>query len=253
MRPASVAVVVVTRNRPELLADALRSVSGQRPAPLEVRIANDGEASVEAAVDAAGLLEVTLLPVAVGNPGAARNRAAAGARAEVLAFLDDDDLWLPGHLEGLAAAFADPACEVAYRDSAVVRERVRDDGTRVETDRRTLALDWDAQVMAVNDYIPPSAMAVRRECFESLGGFDESFSRSEDWDFLLRAAARAAPRRVSGVTAEIRLREHGNASADHGPERRACLDRLSSRHGLPALAIKTFWEVAGDVAGEPRS
>lgn len=248
MKRPSVAVVVVTRDRPELLADALRSVAAQRWAPLEVRIANDGAAPIEAAVDAAGLLEVTVLPVSAGSPGAARNRAAAGARAEVLAFLDDDDRWRPDHLEGLASALADPGCELAYRDSAVVRERVRDDGERVEIERRVIALDWDPEVMAVNDYVPPSAFAVRRERFEGLGGFDEGFACSEDWDFLLRAAARAWPRRVPGVTAEVRLRDQGNASADRGPERRACLDRLSARHGLPYLDIKTFWEVAGDVA-----
>jgi hypothetical protein len=107
--------------------------------------------------------------------------------------------------------------------------------------------------MAENDFVPPSALAVRRALFERLAGFDESFACSEDWDFLLRAARLSAPRRVPGVTVEVRLREHGNASADRGPARQGCLDRLSARHRLPALSIKTFWEVARDVGatGEP--
>ena len=249
--PGTLAVILVTRDRPRLLADALRSVAEQRHAPLEVRIADDGETPAEEAVGASGLLEVTLLPVDVRNAGAARNRAAAGARANVLAFLDDDDRWLPDHLAGLARAFADPDCAIAYRDSAVVYEEVDARGRRRDLDRRVIARDWDPVTMARDDYVPPSALAVRRDLFERLGGFDESFRYSEDWDFLLRAAEHARPRRAPGVTVEVRLRAQGNLSADRGAERLAALERLAARHRLPALEIKTFWEVANAVGAPP--
>ena len=246
----TIAVIVVTRNRPRLLADALRSVTIQVPPPRELRVANDGTDSIEDAIDAAGVLETTVLPVQVGNAGAARNRAAAGAHAEVLAFLDDDDRWLPGHLAGLAEAFRDPATQLAFRDCRVVREQFAQDGTRTEQERRTIALDWDPEVMRVNDFIPPSAWAIRRSAFQRWGGFDESFAFSEDWDLLLRAAAETRPRRVAGVTVEVRMRESGHLSGDRGPQRQASLDRLAARHGLPPLVIKTFWEVAADVTRE---
>jgi len=248
----TVAAILVTRDRPRLLSDALASVAAQRVAPLEVRIADDGEVPVAEVVAGSGLLEITVLPVEVKNPGAARNRAAAGARAELLAFLDDDDRWRPDHLEGLLPAFDDPSCGIAYRDAVVVREEVRRDGERFDLERRTIERDWDPEVMAENDYVPPSAMVVRRAWFERLGGFDESFVCSEDWDFLLRAARLGEPRRVPGLTVEVRLREHGNASADRGEARRSCLDRLAGRHGLPPLAIKTFWDVAGDIGRSRR-
>jgi len=244
----TVSVVIPTRNRPALLADALASVAAQRPAPLEVRIAADGDPPSDPRTASARLPNTVVVRAGAGHPGAARNRAAAGASGEVLAFLDDDDRWLPGHLEGLLRAFADPGVAVAYRDCVVVRERCQPGGARVDLERREIARDWDAGVMAVNDYVPPSALAVRRTAFEGLGGFDPSFAFSEDWDLLLRAAALRRPVRVPGVTVEVRMREWGNASADAGAERRRCLDRLSARHGLPALEIKTFWDVARDVA-----
>jgi len=247
VRAPTVAVIVATRNRPRLLADALASVAAQRASPLEVRIANDGGVPVEDAVSASGLLEVTVLPTEMGNAGAARNLAATGARADLLAFLDDDDRWLPDHLEALMRAFREPACEIAFCDSAVVRERVEDDGRRVELGRRSIARPWDRPTMSEQSYVPPSALAVRRSLFEQLGGFDPAFRFSEDWDFLLRAAERATPLRVPSETVEVRLRDQGNASADAGSERRACLERLAARHGLPPLVIKTFWEVAGDL------
>jgi O-antigen biosynthesis protein len=244
MRSPAFTVVMVTRDRPSLLADALASVAAQSPAPLEVRLADDGEVPALEALADLPLLELTALEVSCRQAGAARNAAARGARGDVLAFLDDDDRWRPGHLAGLAAAFADPEVGFAWRDAEVVRERVREDGVREALESATLAADWDEELMRTNDYLPPSAWGVRRELFEALGGFDESFACSEDWDFVLRAARVTRPRRVPGVTAEVRLRAEGNASADFGPLRRACLERLSARHGLPALELRTFWEVA---------
>ena len=112
----------------------------------------------------------------------------------------------------------------------------------------TLARDWDAAMMRDNDYLPPSGWGVRRSLFEELGGFDPAFAFSEDWDFVLRAARVTQPRRVPGVTVEVRMRASGNASADFGERRLACLRQLEVRHGLPALEPRTFWEVAQHVA-----
>jgi glycosyltransferase involved in cell wall biosynthesis len=253
MAGPSISVIVVTRDRPELLADALASIAAQLPTPLEVRVADDGEAP--ALLGGQGppdlpLLELTTLAVSCRQPGAARNAAARGARGDVLAFLDDDDRWRPGHLAGLASAFADPRVGFAWRDSEVIRERLHANGVRETLESAMLAADWDEGRMRTDDYLPPSAWGVRREVFEDLGGFDESFACSEDWDFVLRAARATGLRRVPGVSVEVRLREAGNASADFGPLRRACLDRLSARHGLPHLELRTFWDVAR--AREPR-
>jgi glycosyltransferase involved in cell wall biosynthesis len=273
-RVPAVTVVVVTRDRPRLLADALASVAAQRVPPLEVRIGNDGDSDVSGALRALegaggrtapreariereadsgarvapGAIQVTVVRARAGQPGAARNCAARGASGEALAFLDDDDRWLPGHLEALATALADPALDLVFRDSAIVREALGADGARIERERRVIARDWDPGLMRHDDFIPPSAWLVRRSFFERLGGFDESFRFSEDWDFLMRSATLTTPHRVPGVSVEIRMREAGNASADFGPERVDCLRRLAARHGLPPLAPKTFWEVAEAVA-----
>jgi len=240
----SVSVLVVTRDRPALLADALDSVVAQDPHPLEVRVGDDGGGGSAPVGEQFPLLELTWLSLVCGQAGAARNAAAAGARGDVLAFLDDDDRWRPTHLAGLAAAFRDPAVGFAWRDSEVVRERLTPEGGRVDLERRTLARDWDDAVMRSDDYLPPSAWGVRRSLFESLGGFDASFRFSEDWDFVLRAARVTRLQRVPGLTVEVRLRDSGNASSDFGSERLDCLQRLAERHGFATPSPKTFWEVA---------
>lgn len=243
----TISVVVVTRDRPELLRDALRGIAAQTVQPLEVRIADDGERPLPFEQLPTGTLELLVIPVDARLAAAARNRGAARARGEVLAFHDDDDRWLPEHLAGLAAAFADPAVGFAWRDCAVIREEIGAGGARRELERRVIARDWDPELMRHDDYLPPSAWGVRRSLFERLRGFDESFRFSEDWDFALRAAALTTPRRVPGLTVEVRMRGQGNLSSEAGPERRECLRRLAERHGLPPLEVKTFWEVAAAV------
>ncbi len=246
--PASprVSVIVVTRDRPRLVADALASVAVQTRPPLEVRVGDDGGGH-PGELPGAPLLELTWLALACGQPGAARNATAAGARGDVLAFLDDDDRWRPDHLAGLVSAFEDPGVGFAWRDCEVIREKTRADGTRVTLATRTIARDWDDALMRCDDYLPPSAWGMRRSLFEALGGFDDSFRYSEDWDLVLRAAAATRVRRVPGVTVEVRLRETGNASAERTPERLDCLRRLAERHGFATPPPRTFWEVAGRV------
>jgi glycosyltransferase involved in cell wall biosynthesis len=251
MPSPSISVIVTTCDRPALLGDALRSVAAQSLAPFEVRLADDGEVPATDSLPDLALLELTVLHVRCGNAGLARNAAVAGARGDILAFLDDDDLWRPDHLAGLARAFEDPDTLFAWRDCEVIRERIGEGGEREILASAVIARDWDGGLMRTNDYLPPSAWGVRRSLFDELGGFDETFPFSEDWDFVLRAAARAIPRREPGVSVEVRLRESGNASADFGPGRLDCLRRLASRHGLPPLEPRTFWEVA-HALGAPR-
>ncbi len=260
MATPTVSVIVVTRDRPRLLADALADVAAQTAPPLELRLADDGGGASLDDLPPLPLLEISAVATRFGHPGLARNAAAAGARGDVLAFLDDDDRWRPGHLAALLGAFIDDAVGFAWTDARVVRERVEDDGRRVDLDARVIARDWEPALMRTDDYLPPSTWGVRRELFEALGGFDEAFSASEDWDFLLRLDAllreratagrtRASDRRrVPGVTVDVRLRESGNASAVRDESRLECLRRLAHRHGLAPLEPKTFWEVAA-IAG----
>ena len=246
---ARVTAIVTTRDRPELVAHALASIAGQTAAPDEVRLADAGK--TPAPLEAwKRRLSLVVLSARGLRAAQARNRAARGARGEVLAFLDDDDRWLPEHLAGLVAALEVPGTLLAFRDCAVIRERIEEDGARTELARREIARAWDVALMRTDDFLPPSAWAVRRSLFEHLGGFDPSFRFSDDWDFLLRAARITTPRRAPGVTAEIRMRESGNASADFGPDRLADLRLLEARHGLPRLEPKTFWEVAEAVAAQ---
>ncbi len=92
------AVVIPTRDRPGLLERALRSVARQTVQPNEVWVVDDGSALVGERVAASGLRPAYIRLDPPSGAGAARNAALDRVDQAYLAFLDDDDEWLPGKM-----------------------------------------------------------------------------------------------------------------------------------------------------------
>src|SRR5438876_51359 len=116
-----VSVIIPCYNGAAYLGGAIESVLAQNyPGPLEILIGDDGSTDDSAAVAASFGAAVTVLRHPGGaNRGlpATRNLCIRAARHALLALLDADDLWLPGHLEALAAALAaNPQAMLAYDD-----------------------------------------------------------------------------------------------------------------------------------------
>src|SRR5580704_8985688 len=92
-------VVIPAFNRTDLLAKALASVFQQEFTNFEVIVVDDGSTDDQSRVVQKYKDRVTFLRQDNAGQGAARNRGAAAARGEYLAFLDSDDLWFPWTLK----------------------------------------------------------------------------------------------------------------------------------------------------------
>src|SRR5579864_4784339 len=99
-RESGVSVVIPTRNRPALLARALDSVMRQTHAPEEVIVVVDGpdEETLRILRGDYGFVRTMQLNTP-GGASAARNAGVKKASGAWIAFLDDDDEWLPRKLE----------------------------------------------------------------------------------------------------------------------------------------------------------
>jgi glycosyltransferase involved in cell wall biosynthesis len=267
-----VSVVVLHHDRRRCLRQALESIAAQAWRGFEVIVVSDaGPESSRVLVDGfaaahAGAFDVRWVGRA-GNGGvaAARNTGVAAARGALVAFLDDDDRWRPGHLGALARASAPD--RIAYGDAEVQRMEPAGEGSgraadgdldpslwRV-VDRAPLAVPFAADDLRRDDFIVPGGMLVARETLARVGPFDESIFVSDDWDWLLRALAVLGPAafvRVPETVVDVRIwsgaAAAANLSATFDERRRAALDTLERRHGTPRLEPKTFWEVAGTYA-----
>jgi glycosyltransferase involved in cell wall biosynthesis len=186
-----ISVILPVFNGRRFLAAAVRSVLAQSLLPCELIVVDDG--STDGSLEELASLPPAPFPVRVlrqANAGqsAARNAAAREATGEHLAFLDQDDLWYPRHLEELAAPLAaDPAAGWAYCDfdemdldgHLVTRAFMRAQG--VAHPKRTIYDCVTGDLMVL-----PSASVMRREAFEQAGGFDEALCGYEDDDLFVR-------------------------------------------------------------------
>ncbi|HYZ78975.1 MAG TPA: glycosyltransferase [Gaiellaceae bacterium] len=183
---SDVTVVIPTLATSPYLREAVGSALAENPA--EVIVVANGGAEVE-------LDGVRILRREEADRSAARNLGVEEARTPLVAFLDDDDLALPGRLKRQRAALE----EAWWAPLAFGRVRVVDgDGRPLDDWNRLLdrrfsrlaragAASYE-DVLAVQAPIYTSATMVRRDAFLAVGGFDSAFDAYEDLDLYLRLA-----------------------------------------------------------------
>lgn len=195
-------VVIPCYNRAHVVADAVESVLAQDHRPARVIVVDDGSRDDSAAVirrlaAANDRVEAIVLPRNVGA-SQARNTGLGVARAEWVAFLDSDDLWLPGAAAMLLGGPVAAANDIVVGHFA----RIEGDGAPGESE-----CGWNGGCirngLASGGVIGPSWSIVRRSMAERVGGFDPSFHNCNDWDFYTRAAAAGA--RFGRIDARIAL------------------------------------------------
>jgi len=224
----TVSVIVPTYNRPRLVGRAVRSVLDQTYTDLEC-IVVDSASETPATEALSSITDDRLTVVRLSEDRGlqhARNVAIERATGEYVAFLDDDDVWLPEKL-----AHQVRWIERKGRDGCVTFKRIVDEDGTIEQDEgyisefRVLLGDVKTQ--------PMSTLLVRRDCVEAVGGFDTDFPfQHEDREFCLRLLDQAD----LGVLEEPLIEVHREGRAEF-PEPRALAC------GKRALLTKHRWRV----------
>jgi glycosyltransferase involved in cell wall biosynthesis len=199
-----VSVVVPTRNRSRMLATTLRSVLWQRDVDVEVIVVDEASTDDTPAVLAA-LADTRVRIVRHDTPlgvSTARNRGAAEARGDWVAFLDDDDLWAPGKLASQLHAARAAGRDWAYTGSVNIVEPCR-------VVHGVPPLPPEVVVAALPRYnaIPGggSNVAVRRTALLRAGPFDTRLRNTEDWEMWIRLAKAGPPAWVCSPLMAYRL------------------------------------------------
>jgi len=196
-------VVVRTKDRPALLAEALASLAASPYRRVEVVLVNDGGAAPELPGDFPHPVVRVDLAANRGRAAAAEAGVAA-ATGDFVTFLDDDDLAAPEHLPSLAALAGAPGVRVAYTDAAVAVYELGPEGWGCVERRLPYSRDFDPDLLLLDNYVPFNTLAIERTLFAEVGPFDRELPFFEDWDFLIRLAALAPFHHRGRVTCEYR-------------------------------------------------
>ncbi len=166
----SFSIIVRTYNRSEFLARCLHSIAAQDFQDFEVVLVNDGGEPVN--LNPPFPLTVINHERNMGRPYAL-NSGLKAATGKYIAFLDDDDIYLPNHLSTLYEAL-EAGNPVVYTDTI-----------RVSGGRRELgsAQEFFGPLLYFENWISPSHLALSREAVEATGEFDTTFLAYEDWDY----------------------------------------------------------------------
>jgi len=218
------------------LSEALGSVAQQAFRGFEVVIVDDASPRDIAPIIQAvgGLPELRVLRNAA-NLGHAesRNIGIRAARGEFIAFLDHDDLWLPGKLERQARALTQqPDAGMVFCDVDILGSCP----PGLYVDQRTIpdrpSLRW--MLTHNNAAITVSAVVARKDAMLEIGLFDTRYSSCDDFDAWIKIAMRRPVIHIPEVMAKYRLHEHNvNYS----------VDRLNDNRLLTRLML-SYWRNA---------
>ena len=218
-RAVLTSVIIPTYNRAGIVGEAMDSVLAQTDGRFELLVVDDGsDDDTAATVHRRRDSRVSYVRIAHQGVSAARNAGIALATGRYVSFLDSDDLWKPDKL----------AAELAFFErhpdvGAVFSDLEKWDGaTFVPSFMRvtevfskwliglagnTLLLSPKVMRWCLLQEVPVKipSLTVRRDVLLGAGGFDATWTSSEDWELLLRLAAKTSFGYIDQPLATIRI------------------------------------------------
>lgn len=209
-----ISVIMPAYNARPYIAEAIRSVLDQDYPNIELIVVDDG--SVDGSAEYAESFGARVRVIRQANAGvaAARNKGLAEVRGELIAFLDADDVWLPGKLSAQVEYLRQhPETAVVY--GVFARWHANPDGSfdkppvPVVKDPQKLLVEahsgWIYTELLLDSIVCIITAMIRREVVERLGGFDQSLPTGEDYDFWLRMSRHFRADKLNRVLAYYRM------------------------------------------------
>ena len=231
--PPRISVVTPSFQQGRYVARTMRSVIGQNYPNLEYIVQDGGSTD--------GTLETLLqfedrLTVLTSEPdngqADAINRGFNHSTGEIMAWLNSDDMYLPGALAYVARYFAaHPDVDVVYGNRLMIDALDGEVGAWILPKHD----DW---ILTLVDYVPQETLFWRRSIWEAAGGrLDTDFDYAIDWDLLLRfRAAGATIVRLPRFIGAFRVHDEQKTSAQETLGAQECARLRERVHGRPISA-----------------
>jgi glycosyltransferase involved in cell wall biosynthesis len=172
-----ISCIIPTYDRADMLGQTIESILGQTKIPDEIIVVDNGKNDTHLSSKFDKYVKMIRLPAGSGV-SKARNAGAETAAHEILTFLDDDDLWGQEYLENVANAFEKGAdCVVSRLDKLT--------NGKILPHKNAAGLISIENILMFNPGITGSNIAIKKNIFLSLGGYDPKLPPSEDKSLVL--------------------------------------------------------------------
>lgn len=223
-----VSVIVPAFNVKTFIAEAISSVEAQEYPAVEVIVIDDGSRDGTADFVEQNFPDVRLFRKENGGSATARNVGLREARGDFIAFLDADDVWLPGKLKAQVEYFE------AHPDIAMLGTGFAPwmaDASGRFGDPMALAAGnanispgtidpessgWGYHRMLLDNYVWTTTVMMRRSLVDRIGFFDETLRLGQDYDLFLRASRETEIHVLKGIYAVYR--QHPGSAIARGAD-----------------------------------
>ncbi|VEN75401.1 Beta-1,6-glucanase [Candidatus Desulfarcum epimagneticum] len=219
-------IVTPSFNQAAFIARTIDSVLDQNCPNLEYRVqdggSNDGTVEILKKYDGRSFSRESKKDRGQAH---AINRAFKRSTGDIMAWINSDDILLPGALGAVADYFRrHPRVDVLYGHRIIIDEKDRRIG-------RWILPPHDDDILSWADYVPQETLFWRRRAWEKAGGYvDEGFDFALDWDLLLRFRETGAKfARINRFIGAFRVHDSQKTSAAIDTRGKVEMDRLRRR------------------------
>lgn len=177
--------IVIPAYNSKYLGEAVESIFGQTYRKFELIVVDDGSPGNAIKNICDEFPQVRYIRQPNAGPSVARNLGVREAKGEMIAFLDDDDIWLPDKLEKQMALFN--SLSDAKNLGLIYTGQYMFDGEAVLGAKVDSANGWVYPYLLFGQFIGScSSVLIPRQVFEEVGYFDSSLICTQDFEFFLR-------------------------------------------------------------------
>ena len=245
---ANVSVIIPTHNRPQLLPRAVESAFAAATDPEVIVVddaSNDETAQVCSGLDG---IKYVRLEHNQGVAGA-RNVGVLASTSKYIALLDDDDLRLPGSLDRQLAVL-DANKEAGFVCGAMLMADQDGRLTGEMSVPKHAGGDAFWELLELAFPIMPISVVIRKECFTSVGLFDNSLTGIDDWDLFVRIAE-AFP--IAVMNEPVSIYRQPTPTSGQGSSSQARQLSQAAQHQLNLLRLPRATEAAAQMRKEVRA
>jgi len=179
----AISIIIPAYNRAWIIKEAIDSVLAQNFYDFELIVVDDGSSDNTLEILSSYRNKIKVIKQINRGVSAARNKGILSSSGDYIAFLDSDDIWLPGKLETQFEFFKNnPEALICQTEEIWIKNGKRMNPGKRHKKVSGMFFEKSLELCLVS----PSAVMMKRSLFDLVGLFDESLLACEDYDLWLR-------------------------------------------------------------------